>query len=704
MAQPILSAQITANASGFTKTLGELEAKLKSFQAGLKNATTPESFGRLQRAIDVTKQKIDGLKGTGNPLRAIKGGADQATGSLINLGRIVQDAPYGFIGFANNLNPAFEGLGRLTKEAGGVGGALKSLGKSFLGAGGLSFAVSAVSSLLVVFGDNLFNAGKGAKALSDSIDESAKNIAKEAVNLTTLVGLAQNNSASNTDRAKALKAINQEYGDYLKNMGIEKVTLENINKSYTELIDLLLQQAVVKGLQDEIVAVVEKYAKEILKVEISEAKRLQTVKKVITAEQKDSIQKADLTKQVELYNRAAQDGQLAQIRVNQEMNAGTAEAASYEGRLKLIKDAMLRELEPLKNVTSKFKDLNIQLQKGSNTTDDFIAHAKELADFINKETQFQVSFQVDPRLSEKENIANAKKLIADVNKFFETGLPPQSFKFKAIVRPEFTVDLKPVTKQIEDQLKAAQPKILISFQQLLTDLQKNIDQQAAAQALKLKVDVKPLDRDAILAAGGEVFINPIFDGLDEKERAKRAGLEANKELLKVVENFRANIANAIGEGIGAAISGEGFGQLFRGIFNAIGSAMQQLGQALIAIAVGLEKFKAAFKTLKPGPALVAGIALVALGAALKSSLGKIGARAAGGPVQAGKTFLVGEKGPELFVPNVGGRIVPNNQLAGGSGSAFSSSAEMFITGLFRLDGKDLIAAISANTRSQARTA
>lgn len=39
------------------------------------------------------------------------------------------------------------------------------------------------------------------------------------------------------------------------------------------------------------------------------------------------------------------------------------------------------------------------------------------------------------------------------------------------------------------------------------------------------------------------------------------------------------------------------------------------------------------------------------------------ARAGGGPVEAGKMGLVGERGPELFVPKVPGTIIPNNQLA-----------------------------------------
>ena len=41
-------------------------------------------------------------------------------------------------------------------------------------------------------------------------------------------------------------------------------------------------------------------------------------------------------------------------------------------------------------------------------------------------------------------------------------------------------------------------------------------------------------------------------------------------------------------------------------------------------------------------------------------------RAAGGPVTGGSPYIVGEKGPELFVPQTSGRIVPNNQMGGAS--------------------------------------
>lgn len=41
-----------------------------------------------------------------------------------------------------------------------------------------------------------------------------------------------------------------------------------------------------------------------------------------------------------------------------------------------------------------------------------------------------------------------------------------------------------------------------------------------------------------------------------------------------------------------------------------------------------------------------------------------GPRALGGPVEAGSAYLVGEEGPELFMPGASGRIIPNGQTGG----------------------------------------
>lgn len=40
-------------------------------------------------------------------------------------------------------------------------------------------------------------------------------------------------------------------------------------------------------------------------------------------------------------------------------------------------------------------------------------------------------------------------------------------------------------------------------------------------------------------------------------------------------------------------------------------------------------------------------------------------RAIGGPVQSGQPYMVGERGPEMFVPSRSGSVVPNNKMGGG---------------------------------------
>lgn len=53
-----------------------------------------------------------------------------------------------------------------------------------------------------------------------------------------------------------------------------------------------------------------------------------------------------------------------------------------------------------------------------------------------------------------------------------------------------------------------------------------------------------------------------------------------------------------------------------------------------------------------------------LAGAIMSALGGQPARAGGGPVRGGRAYTVGEQGPETFVPDVSGRILPNHLSAG----------------------------------------
>jgi hypothetical protein len=73
-----------------------------------------------------------------------------------------------------------------------------------------------------------------------------------------------------------------------------------------------------------------------------------------------------------------------------------------------------------------------------------------------------------------------------------------------------------------------------------------------------------------------------------------------------------------------------------------------------------DDFNKTKETFVPNNALLGGL----FGAG-KTGGGSGFARAAGGPVSAGKSYLVGEKGPEMFIPGASGAVVPNGGWMGG---------------------------------------
>ena len=70
-----------------------------------------------------------------------------------------------------------------------------------------------------------------------------------------------------------------------------------------------------------------------------------------------------------------------------------------------------------------------------------------------------------------------------------------------------------------------------------------------------------------------------------------------------------------------------------------------------------------------------------------------GFRANGGPVSSGFPYIVGERGPELFMPNTSGKIVPNNQTKTGSVNNFNITVNAGIGTNPTQVGKEIVDAI-----------
>lgn len=167
--------QIANSNNKVAKTLGELEGQYKRFQVGLKDAKGEDSIKRINAALEATKKRMDELKNLKPPPNPIppkfEPDAKKATAALVDFSRIVQDAPYGMLGMANNFNPMLESFQRLSKETGSAKAALVSMLGGLTGPAGIGLAIGAVSSLLVAFGGNLFKGGEEVKKFDQRIED-----------------------------------------------------------------------------------------------------------------------------------------------------------------------------------------------------------------------------------------------------------------------------------------------------------------------------------------------------------------------------------------------------------------------------------------------------------------------------------------------------------------------------------------------------
>lgn len=137
---------------------------------------------------------------------------------------------------------------------------------------------------------------------------------------------------------------------------------------------------------------------------------------------------------------------------------------------------------------------------------------------------------------------------------------------------------------------------------------------------------------------------------------------------QLIQSVSGEIANAVTFGISEMVRGTKTAeQVFSEFLNAVGAALLQTAQQMIAtyIAIGLAK---AFAGFGGGGG---GNSATALG--INPNVAAYAPLANGGPTRAGTPYLVGERGPELFVPGNSGGVMSNSDLRSAMGSAPGSS-------------------------------
>jgi hypothetical protein len=150
-------------------------------------------------------------------------------------------------------------------------------------------------------------------------------------------------------------------------------------------------------------------------------------------------------------------------------------------------------------------------------------------------------------------------------------------------------------------------------------------------------------------------------------------IEKQYELNTAVQNqlqLADSVANTLGQGLGSAfdalISGaQGWEDSLRQIASGV---LVDIANQLIRIFVieqAINAIKAFLTPFSASTPLGAGGGQVGKFGTLGPNFG-IPQRAKGGPVSSGQTYMVGERGPELFVPGRSGTIVANDKMGGGT--------------------------------------
>lgn len=173
-----------------------------------------------------------------------------AVPAMTSFSQIIQDAPYGIQGVANNIQQLTMQLGWLSTSAGGTTKAMKAMLASLAGPAGVLFAVSLVTSAWVKYEDQIKSFFGAVSSLTKAQQEYNANAQAEISTLNALLGVARDETLNKEQHQRAIEQLNRDYGDYLGKLTEEGVQSEETAKKVDRLTEALIRQAQVRGAQN----------------------------------------------------------------------------------------------------------------------------------------------------------------------------------------------------------------------------------------------------------------------------------------------------------------------------------------------------------------------------------------------------------------------------------------------------------------------
>jgi tape measure domain-containing protein len=226
---------------------------------------------------------------------------------------------------------------------------------------------------------------------------------------------------------------------------------------------------------------------------------------------------------------------------------------------------------------------------------------------------------------------------------------------------EYDVRQNEIAKEYDELKKAAKGADELALINANLVIEQRIAQIEAEQEInELLAQRAILMADVMRQAG----MPTVYNELETQEAALQSVLDKYPAIGAAADAAATMATSGMSEMIAGTKSAE---QVFAEFLNAIADALINTAKQMIAsyIAIGIAKMFAGLGSPAAG------------GFAPSGPLGAVGdinplptsftPRANGGPVASGTPYLVGERGPELFMPGTGGSVVNNNDLRSAMG-------------------------------------
>lgn len=176
----------------------------------------------------------------------------------------------------------------------------------------------------------------------------------------------------------------------------------------------------------------------------------------------------------------------------------------------------------------------------------------------------------------------------------------------------------------------------------------------AMQGIGAEIDKVMLDADEAIRKNA----TPLTLANEALKKSQDGVAASAKNTAPSIAHMASTIKSARGEA--QKLSGD-----FKTAAHEVDASMKQMADSLDSAFNGLlSGLFSHSKILAPIAGDLASLLNPLVGSLFSGMFG--GARAAGGGIDAGKTYLVGEEGPELFTSGSNGNITPNHMLGGGS--------------------------------------